>query len=79
MSEIRPHPEVATLLESLPYIREFSGRTVVLKYGGHAMDDPELAELFAQDVDEQLARFELELVGDVVDREGHVPHSRLLS
>jgi len=34
----------------LPYIREFSGRTVVIKYGGHAMDDPALADLFAQDV-----------------------------
>ena len=41
----------ATILaEALPYIREFSGRTVVIKYGGHAMDDPDLADLFAQDV-----------------------------
>jgi acetylglutamate kinase len=38
------------LAEALPYIREFSGRTVVIKYGGHAMDDPALAELFATDV-----------------------------
>jgi acetylglutamate kinase len=38
------------LAEALPYIREFSGRTVVIKYGGHAMDDPALADLFAQDV-----------------------------
>jgi acetylglutamate kinase len=38
------------LAEALPYIREFSGRTVVVKYGGHAMDDPALADLFAQDV-----------------------------
>jgi acetylglutamate kinase len=38
------------LAEALPYIREFSGRTVVIKYGGHAMDDPELAQLFATDV-----------------------------
>jgi acetylglutamate kinase len=44
------HEKAATLAEALPYIREFSGRTVVLKYGGHAMDDPELAALFAQDV-----------------------------
>jgi acetylglutamate kinase len=44
------HEKAAILAEALPYIREFSGRTVVLKYGGHAMDDPELAELFAQDV-----------------------------
>jgi acetylglutamate kinase len=41
----------ATILaEALPYIREFSGKTVVIKYGGHAMEDPQLAELFAQDV-----------------------------
>jgi acetylglutamate kinase len=41
----------ATILaEALPYIREFSGKTVVIKYGGHAMDDPDLAALFAQDV-----------------------------
>lgn len=38
------------LAEALPYIRAFSGRTVVIKYGGHAMDRPELADLFAQDV-----------------------------
>ncbi len=38
------------LAEALPYIREFGGRTVVIKYGGHAMDDPALADLFAQDV-----------------------------
>jgi acetylglutamate kinase len=38
------------LAEALPYIREFSGKTVVIKYGGHAMEDPELADLFAQDV-----------------------------
>jgi acetylglutamate kinase len=41
----------ATILaEALPYIREFSGKTVVIKYGGSAMEDPDLAELFAQDV-----------------------------
>jgi acetylglutamate kinase len=38
------------LAEAMPYIREFSGRTIVIKYGGHAMDDPALADLFAQDV-----------------------------
>src|SRR5256885_6668294 len=38
------------LAEALPYIREFSGRTVVIKYGGHAMENAELAELFATDV-----------------------------
>lgn len=44
------HAKAAILAEALPYIREFSGKTVVIKYGGHAMDDPELADLFAQDV-----------------------------
>ncbi len=38
------------LAEAMPYIRAFSGRTVVIKYGGHAMDRPELSDLFAQDV-----------------------------
>jgi acetylglutamate kinase len=38
------------LSEALPYIREFSGRTVVIKYGGHAMERPELADSFATDV-----------------------------
>jgi len=42
--------KAAILAEALPYIREFSGTTVVVKYGGHAMDDPALADLFAQDV-----------------------------
>jgi acetylglutamate kinase len=42
--------DVATLLEALPYIREFHGRTVVIKYGGAAMTDPELKEDFARDV-----------------------------
>ena len=42
--------KAAVLAEALPYIREFSGRTVVVKYGGHAMEDPALADLFAQDV-----------------------------
>jgi acetylglutamate kinase len=42
--------DVATLLEALPYIREFHGRTVVIKYGGAAMIDPALKEDFARDV-----------------------------
>jgi acetylglutamate kinase len=41
---------VSTLLEALPYIREFHGRTVVIKYGGAAMTDPALREDFARDV-----------------------------
>jgi acetylglutamate kinase len=42
--------DVGTLLEALPYIRQFHGRTVVIKYGGAAMTDPELTEEFARDV-----------------------------
>jgi len=42
--------DVGTLLEALPYIREFHGRTVVIKYGGAAMSDPALREEFARDV-----------------------------
>src|SRR5580704_7177713 len=42
--------DVATLLEALPYIREFHGRTVVIKYGGAAMEDDALREEFARDV-----------------------------
>jgi acetylglutamate kinase len=41
---------VETLLEALPYIREFHGRTVVIKYGGAAMRDEALREAFAADV-----------------------------
>jgi acetylglutamate kinase len=42
--------DVATLLEALPYIREFHGKTVVIKYGGAAMTDAALKEEFARDV-----------------------------
>ena len=35
--------DVGTLLEALPYIREFHGKTVVIKYGGAAMEDPPCA------------------------------------
>jgi acetylglutamate kinase len=42
--------DIATLLEALPYIREFHGKTVVIKYGGAAMSDPTLKEEFARDV-----------------------------
>jgi len=42
--------DVATLLEALPYIRDFHGKTVVIKYGGAAMTDPALNEEFARDV-----------------------------
>jgi acetylglutamate kinase len=50
MSERSQNPSVGTLLEALPYIREFHGRVVVIKYGGAAMEDPVLRESFARDV-----------------------------
>jgi acetylglutamate kinase len=55
MSERAPQSRVAgtsveTLLEALPYIREFHGRTIVIKYGGAAMLDESLREAFAADV-----------------------------
>ena len=38
------------LAEALPYMRRFAGQTFVIKFGGHAMGDEPLTELFAQDV-----------------------------
>jgi acetylglutamate kinase len=46
----REEPRVEMLLEALPYIREFAGCTIVIKYGGSAMADEELREAFARDV-----------------------------
>ncbi len=37
-------------MEALPYIRRFYNKTIVIKYGGHAMVDDELKDKFAQDV-----------------------------
>jgi len=42
--------KAGVLVEALPYIRAFAGKTIVLKYGGKAMTDPELKEGFATDV-----------------------------
>ena len=42
--------DVGTLLEALPYIREFHGKTVVIKIGGAAMTDAGLTDDFARDV-----------------------------
>jgi acetylglutamate kinase len=50
MTDSRPPRDITTLLEALPYIREFYGKTVVIKYGGAAMTDPALKEEFARDV-----------------------------
>jgi len=45
-----PPRDVGTLLEALPYIRDFHGKTIVIKYGGAAMEDRALREDFARDV-----------------------------
>lgn len=39
-----------TITEALPFMRRYAGRTFVVKYGGHAMGDPELARIFASDI-----------------------------
>ena len=50
-SNTSPSPNVADILvEALPYIRRFSGMTIVIKYGGHAMVDPQLRDDFARDI-----------------------------
>ncbi|MCD6725732.1 MAG: acetylglutamate kinase [Solirubrobacteraceae bacterium] len=50
MTPLQPRGDIATILEALPYIREFHGRTIVVKYGGAAMDDPALREEVARDI-----------------------------
>ena len=42
--------KASVLVEALPYIREFNGKTVVVKYGGSAMEDPAIRRLTAEDV-----------------------------
>ncbi|QDQ26424.1 acetylglutamate kinase [Chitinimonas arctica] len=42
--------KASILAEAMPYIRRFFGKTIVIKYGGNAMIDPELKEGFARDV-----------------------------
>lgn len=49
-SELSPAAKAAILVEALPYIKEFWGTVVVVKYGGAAMTDPKLADSFAEDV-----------------------------
>jgi acetylglutamate kinase len=49
-AQVRQGPRIEMLLESLPYIREFSGHTIVIKYGGAAMADESLREAFANDI-----------------------------
>jgi acetylglutamate kinase len=45
-----PITSASVLVEALPYIQRFHGKTFVIKYGGHAMESADLREGFAQDV-----------------------------
>jgi acetylglutamate kinase len=47
---VSPIEKADVLLEALPYIRRFAGKVLVVKYGGHAMENGELKDSFAQDV-----------------------------
>ncbi|RJL33948.1 acetylglutamate kinase [Bailinhaonella thermotolerans] len=49
-ADTAPAAKAATLIEALPYLERFHGRTVVIKYGGHAMTDEALRRSFADDV-----------------------------
>jgi acetylglutamate kinase len=50
MINIAPRDKAEILAQALPYIRRFHGKTMVIKYGGNAMTDPELQADFAEDV-----------------------------
>ncbi|MGK6354261.1 acetylglutamate kinase [Sphingomonas sp. DT-207] len=54
MTDNAPDPamlaKAETLVEALPYLQRYAGATFVVKYGGHAMGDPELARDFAEDM-----------------------------
>jgi acetylglutamate kinase len=54
MAEHSPDPallaKAQTLVEALPYLQRYAGKTFVVKYGGHAMGEPALAQAFASDI-----------------------------
>ena len=50
LSHISPRDKAEILAQALPYIRQFHGKTMVIKYGGNAMTDPALQADFAEDV-----------------------------
>jgi len=50
VTHIAPREKAEILSQALPYIQRFHGKTVVIKYGGNAMTDPELQQDFAEDV-----------------------------
>ncbi len=48
--DLSPLQKAGILMEALPYIKAFGGKRIVVKYGGHAMVDPELKEDFAKNI-----------------------------
>ncbi|WP_291009779.1 acetylglutamate kinase [Hydrogenophaga sp.] len=50
LGHIQPRERAEILAQALPYIRKYHGKTMVIKYGGNAMTDPELQQDFAEDV-----------------------------
>lgn len=50
LSHIVPRDQAEILARALPYIRNYHGKTMVIKYGGNAMTDPALQQAFAEDV-----------------------------
>ncbi|MBD3730869.1 MAG: acetylglutamate kinase [Sphingomonadales bacterium] len=50
MQDPRMLAKAEVLIEALPYFQRYAGRTFVVKYGGHAMGDPEAARDFAEDI-----------------------------
>ena len=50
IAHVTPRDKAEILAQALPYIRRFHGKTLVIKYGGNAMTDPELQADFAEDV-----------------------------
>jgi acetylglutamate kinase len=47
---VNPREKAAVLIESLPWLEEYHGTTIVIKYGGNAMINPELQRAFAEDM-----------------------------
>ncbi|MCX7250829.1 MAG: acetylglutamate kinase, partial [Burkholderiales bacterium] len=50
LSHLPARDKAEILAQALPYIRQFHGKTMVIKYGGNAMTDPALQQAFAEDV-----------------------------
>ena len=50
IDKIDKHYKVKTLLDAIPYIKKFFGKTIVIKYGGSAQTSPDLKDKFAEDI-----------------------------